>query len=516
MARIVASIFARSRKQVVRLGDVAAMQGADWLELRLDQWPRGEDLGPVLARVRLPVLVACRTPEDGGQFRGSLGERRELLTHALAAGAKGIDLEHWETWSPPAGQTRLSLRVRSFHSFTGVPKELAKRQQELHAQPGWIAKLVVTAHDLADALPVLELLRATDQERQPTVAFAMGRTAWPTRVLAAAMGAPFVYGSVEPDSATVPWQPPVALLQGLYRVQSLGPATRWCGLIGNPALSSLGPWLHNRAFRRLGFDGVYLPFETSRPEALLAALRLGPFGGLSVTAPHKPRLAAVCDRLSEAASAVGVVNTVVVDRDGRLVGHNTDVAGVTGALAAAGVVAGEGRHAAVLGAGGAARAGAFALLQLGFVVTVLGRTLEPVRAFAAAHGVRVGSLSEAVLDELQPAVVVQATPVGGIDRDVDERLVPGWVPAKGTVVLDMVYRPHRTRLLREVAAAGAVAVSGFEMFLCQAAEQVRSFTGKELPAAALRAFLAGAAAADPAAAAAAGPVRGEDGRQPGD
>lgn len=496
MARIVASAFARSPEQVVQLAQVAAMQGADWLELRLDQWPRGEDLAPALARVRLPVLVACRTPEDGGHFRGSLGERRELLSHALAAGARGIDLEHWETWSPPAGQTRLALRIRSFHSFTGVPKELAKLQQELHAQSGAIAKLVVTAHDLADAVPVLELLRATDQERQPTVAFAMGRTAWPTRILAAALGAPLVYGSVEPDSATVPWQPPVALLSGLYRVHALGTATRWFGLVGNPALSSLGPWLHNRAFRRLDFDGVYLPFETSRPEALLQALRLGPFGGLSVTAPHKPRLASACDRLSGEAAAVGVVNTVAVDRDGHLVGHNTDVAGVVGALASAGIVAGEGRNAAVLGAGGAARAGAYALQQLGFAVTVLGRTLEPVRAFAAAHGVKVGSLSESVLDELRPAVVVQATPVGSSDRDVDERLVPGWVPATGTVVLDMVYRPHWTRFLRDAVKAGAVPVSGFEMFLCQAREQVRWFTGQELPVPVLRAFVGGLVGAD--------------------
>jgi 3-dehydroquinate dehydratase/shikimate dehydrogenase len=133
---------------------------------------------------------------------------------------------------------------------------------------------------------VLELLRQTDQAERPTVAFAMGKTAWPTRVLAAAMGAPFVYGSIEPGEETAPGQPSVALLAGLYRVHGLGPETRFYGVLGNPALGSFGPWLHNRAFRRLEHDGVYLPFETSRPEAVLAMLPRARLGGLSVTAPQ--------------------------------------------------------------------------------------------------------------------------------------------------------------------------------------------------------------------------------------
>ncbi|HZN39989.1 MAG TPA: type I 3-dehydroquinate dehydratase, partial [Planctomycetota bacterium] len=92
MAQIIASVFAESRDQVARNAAKAAMAGADWLELRLDRWPKGADLAPVLASVRLPVLVACRTPEDGGHYRGTLSERRELLSHALMAGAQGIDL----------------------------------------------------------------------------------------------------------------------------------------------------------------------------------------------------------------------------------------------------------------------------------------------------------------------------------------------------------------------------------------------------------------------------------------
>jgi shikimate 5-dehydrogenase len=95
-------------------------------------------------------------------------------------------------------------------------------------------------------------------------------------------------------------------------------------------------------------------------------------------------------------------------------------------------------------------------------------------------------------------VLVHATPVGSIDRDVEERLLPDWLPAAGTVVLDMVYQPQQTRLLRDAVAAGAVAVPGVEMFLAQAAAQVQLFTGARIEVDALRAFLAGGAVAPPA------------------
>lgn len=489
MALIIASVFAETTEQIGRAAAKAAMAGSDWLELRLDRWPIGLDLGPALAAVRLPVLVACRTPEDGGQFRGTLGERRELLAHALASGAQGLDLEIWETWAPPAGLTRLRLLIRSFHSFTGVPRELSAIRDQLHALPGTAAKIVVTAHDLADAAPVLDLLQQTDQLAQPTVAFAMGRTAWPTRVLACALGAPFVYGSIDDEEVTAPGQPPIALLAGLYRVRELGAGTALFGLLGNPALQSLGPWLHNRAFRRLGMDAVYLPFETSRPEAIIAMLPKRQLRGLSVTAPHKAAMASRCHRLAGAASATGAVNTIVAEAHGALVGENTDVYGVRHALEAAGVGPGKGRPAAVLGAGGAARAGAVALRDLGFAVTILGRSHESVREFARDLGIQLASWSDRVLTELAPAVVVNATPLGGLGREPDERPLPEFRPRPGSHVLDMVYQPRWTKFLRDAAAAGAIAVPGVAMFLAQAAAQVRLFTGSDLPADALAGFL---------------------------
>ena len=490
MAKIIASVFARSREQVIQQASKAAMLGADWVELRLDVWPVQESLEPVIAAIRLPVLVACRTPQDGGSYRGTLTARRELLTHALHSGAEGIDLEQWEQWSPPAGLTQLKLRIRSFHSFTGVPRDLQQIRDELSV-PGTVVKLVVTAHDLADAAPVFELLEVTDQSVQPTVAFAMGRTAWPTRVLAAAMGAPFVYGSIGVDASTVPDQPNVATLAQLYRVGSLSAQTKWYGVLGRPAMHSLGPWIHNRAFRRLAVDAIYVHLETSRPESVIAMLPSDRAAGFSVTTPHKERMLDACLHVSDEAAAVGVINTMVAADGGGWLGSNTDVQGLRDAIESAGVIDGEGAAAVVIGSGGAARAGAYALLQLGFKVTVLARSHDPIRKFADTYNVSLGSLSEAVLDEVQPKVIVHATPVGGVDKDVNERLLPGYTPASGTIVHDMVYQPVFTKLLRDCEVAGAIVIPGVQMFLNQARAQVRLFTGKDLSDDVLRTFLAG-------------------------
>lgn len=494
MAQIIASVHATGREPAQRDVARAAMASADWVELRLDRWPPEQDLLPVLSASRLPVLVSCRLPEDGGTFRGSLAQRRELLTSALSAGARGLDLEHWESWAPSVGRDRLKLLVRSFHCLTGVPKDLPTIQDMLFGVQGTVAKIAVQAHDLADAAPVLDLLGATDQQERPTVAFAMGRQASPVRVLACVLGAPYVYGCLGPGEETAPGQIPVKDLAGLYRCRELGGSTQVFGLLGNPALHSLGPWLHNRAFRRLHADAVYVPLETSRPEAVLAMLPRRQLRGLSVTAPHKVALAAQCHRLTAEAAATSVVNTLVMEAHGLLAGHNTDVTGVDVALrdvGAAAVPPGS-QNAVVLGTGGAARAGAFALLRLGYAVTMLGRTLEPARSFASHHRIKLGSLQERLMKELDPAVVVNATPVGSAGRDGEERLLPGWRPRAGIVVMDMVYRPAMTKLLRDCAEAGARVVPGMAMFLVQAAAQLRLFLGAELPPEELRLLVAGA------------------------
>lgn len=499
MAEIIATVFAESVGQAQREASRAAKAGADWIELRLDSLDPHADLRALIGSIGLPVIATCRTPREGGTFRGASAARREILQRALTGGALGIDLEDWEEWQPTP---RPRLLIRSYHNLVDVGQELTERRDALLARGADVAKLAVTAPDLADAAPVLQVLAATDQTAAPTVAFAMGRAAAITRVLSCALGAPFVYATAEAPAAAdgeaslaaTLGQLPVEQMRGIYGVRRLSSSTLLFGVLGNPANHSLGPWLHNRVFHQFDIDAVYVPLETARPEALVACLPRRRLRGLSVTAPFKESMVRGCHQLDEAAQATGAVNTVLFDAHGQVRGCNTDVHGIRAAFAEAGLTAAPRRDtpAAVLGSGGGARAAAVVLQEMGFRVTLLARSLDRVRAFARGRGVQLASLRADVLTQLDPLVVVHATPVGSSGgMHAGQRLLPDWSPARGTFVLDMVYRPMLTPLLAEARARDAIAVSGLSMFLAQAREQVRLFTGLEVDTAMLRRFLAG-------------------------
>lgn len=489
MAEVIASLFARDPDLVVKHARRAAMAGADWVELRLDEWPRVHKLAPVVEALRVPLIATCRTPRDGGRFRGTNQERIALLEHAIEAGVAGIDLEDWETWSPRGDAVR--LLIRSHHDQRGVPKEPRALRDQLLDRGADVAKIVGRADDLADAAPLLDLLASSDPESEPTVAFATGAAATVTRVLACALGAPFCYASASDGDETAPGQIPVADAVGLYRVRSVSLETALFGLLGQPARHSLGPWLHNRALRSRQQDAVYVALESSRPREVLAMLPHRRLRGLSVTAPFKQDAVALCHRLDETATILGAVNTLSFEAHDVVVGHNTDVAGVRESLRRAGIGSSPGAGV-VLGGGGAARAAALALEQLGLDVTICARSLDGIREFSKHRGYRLGALRAEVIGRIAPRVVVHATPVGSLVHGSEgERLVPEWVPAPGTVVLDMVYRPMRTRLLADAAAAGAVVVSGLEPFLEQAKEQLAIFLSERFDQDELRRFVAG-------------------------
>lgn len=278
-------------------------------------------------------------------------------------------------------------------------------------------------------------------------------------------------------------------------------ATTVVGVMGDPVAHSLSPLLHNTAFAALGLDWVSVGFAVpggQAPAAVAGAQVLG-IRGLSVTMPHKEAVVGLCDELSPSARRLAAVNCLSL-ASGRVVGHNTDGEGVTGALARGAGLEVAGRAAMVLGAGGAARAAVLALAGAGAAeVVVVNRTpwrAEAAAALAAGAG-RVGTAADAA----SVAVVVQATPAGmaGTASSGDEPPVPGAALGPGQVALDLVYHPRRTSWLEAAAGAGATPVEGVGVLVHQAAAQLRVFTGQEPPVAAMWAAVSGGegAAADP-------------------
>lgn len=262
--------------------------------------------------------------------------------------------------------------------------------------------------------------------------------------------------------------------------------TRVAGLIGDPVRHSLSPALHNAAYRELELDWVYVAFEVPdgavRP-ALDGARALG-LVGLSVTMPHKAAAAAACDECTPDATTLRSVNTVTVRDDGSLFGESTDGDGFLAAVRDAGHPV-EGIAALVLGAGGAARAVALALARVGATVTITARRDDAAGQAAALTGGSTCGWDERGKAAERVGMVVNATPVGmGGSAELP---VPPESLGPGQVLVDLVYHPLETPLLRAARGRGAAVVDGLGMLVQQAALQVERWTGRPAPVVAMRA-----------------------------
>lgn len=273
--------------------------------------------------------------------------------------------------------------------------------------------------------------------------------------------------------------------------------TQFCGIIGNPVEHSLSPAIHNAAFQKLGLNFVYLAFRVEAIDDAIKGLRaLGNFRGASVTIPHKVAAVPFLDSIEPTARHIGAINTIVAT-DGILTGYNTDATGALRALREGKVVL-KGQQVVMLGSGGAARAIAFALGADAGIdrLTILGIDGQERRSLArdlqskTSIIVQESSLDEGTLRKVLPDahVLIHCTPMG-MSPKVHETPVPATLLHEGLTVMDIVYNPRDTQLLKDAKAARCRVIPGLEMFLHQAAAQFDLWTKQAAPAEVMRAVL---------------------------
>jgi 3-dehydroquinate dehydratase/shikimate dehydrogenase len=476
---VVAAQTAREMAQHLR----RALRRTRTVELRLD-WLKSEleilRFLPTLRpfRGRATLIATCRRQQAGGRFRGRTASQWLYLYLAALSGCQWWDIE-LESVSPCPPECRhlFSGKVRrmiSWHCFSGTPNRLDWFRKGLE-KVGWDAvKIATQCNSIADSLRVLALACG----RRNVVAVPMGEAGLPARVLALRAGSALAYAPVE--QATAPGQVSLEEMKKLYRADKLDRRTRVYGVIGDPVAHSLSPLMHNVGFQARRMNAVYLPFLVRDLKDFLAAVEPLRVAGFSVTLPHKKRILRHLDDCDPLAVQIGAVNTVVVRGRCKLYGYNTDYVGVLRALERR--VRLRGSRVLIYGAGGAARAVAFALAQGGAVVCVCARRSKQARALA--HAVGGEAVERARLRREYFDAIINATPVGMHPHPRQSPLCAAELNAR--LVMDLVYRPKRTRLLELAERRGIETVCGVEMFVAQGTAQWEIWTGVRAPVAAMR------------------------------
>jgi len=452
-------------------------------ELRLDWLSDADEMDKFLARLaktrpRATLIATCRRREAGGKFRGTIAQQLVHLASAVRSGCGWYDLEIESSSRCPPGLLDVLLgegrRIASAHFFRRSPKNLQRVAADLGRGKPNAIKIAVQCDLLGRSLEVLRLARG----RRNLIAVPMGEVALPARVLALREGSALAYAPVE--NATAPGQATLEAMKDLYRADSLRRNTRVYGVIGDPIGHSLSPVLQNAGFQARKMDAVFLPFLVHDLRDFL--LSVGPLGiaGFAITLPHKQAILRHLDDCDPMAAAIGAVNTVVVRGGGKFYGYNTDYVGVLRALEQR--IPLRGSRALIFGAGGAARAVAFALAESGASVCVCARRAQAAKALARAAGGEVVErprLRREYFDAIVNATPVGMHPAGGRSpleaRELNCRLV-----------FDLIYRPRVTKLMQLAARRGIETVSGVEMFVAQGTAQWEIWTGERAPVNAMR------------------------------
>ena len=495
---ICVSIGRGRHRHVIAEHKHVADNGIGLVELRLDYIQGTVSVQRLLADRPCPVIVTCRRSDDLGRWKGSEDERVMVLRTAIAEGADWVDLEDDIARTIPRyGKTK---RIISYHNFHRTPEDLGALHASLAALDADVVKIATMANHPEDNLRMLELIR---ESTVPTVGICMGDIGTPSRILAGSVGAPFTYATLSDDRAMAPGQLSWKQMRDLYRYDRITPQTKIYGLIADPISHSYSPIVHNTALAIADIDAVYLPFRVPAEdlEEFIRTSSKWPLAGLSVTIPHKETVLQRVDISDELVSEIGATNTLAFRPDG-LAAFNSDVLAAGRSIDEA-IASGDAQSAGthfwqaerdavqmessgglsrrptlILGAGGVARAIAFALKRQGGEVTIASRSIERARKVAADIGCK--AIDWSARHRVPFELLVNATPVG-MHPNVAETPFEMESMRPYMIIFDTIYNPENTLLIKNAKSLGCRIITGVDMFVRQAAMQFSIWHGIDAP-----------------------------------
>ena len=463
-----------------------ALEQTRTVELRLD-WLRDDaEISRFLARLRgagkrrATIIATCRRRPAGGFYRGTVAKQLLHLAEAIRAGCQwyDLDIETISACPPELLQVMLGAahRIASVHYFRRSPSDFEDVIARLSNSEADVIKIAARCDSFAQSFKLLSLARAHSN----VVAIPMGELSVPTRILALRGRNGFGYAPAAVAEATALGQTSLRELKGLYRADRIDAKTEVYGVIGEPIGHSLSPHLHNAGFQAAKVNAVFLPFLVPNLRDFVGRISDFRISGFAVTLPHKQNILRYLDGCDPVAKDIGAVNTVVVRGGGKMYGYNTDYVGVLRALERR--IPLRGSRVLIFGAGGSARAVAFALARAGAVVCVCARRAGQARELARSAGGQ--SVARARLRGEFFDAIVNTTPVGMFPHADESPLEARELNCR--LLFDLIYRPRVTKLMQLAARRGIETVSGLEMFIAQGIAQFEIWLGERAPAEAMR------------------------------
>ncbi len=479
MTLVVASLVERGIAGVARSSTKAFAAGADVVELRLDHIRGLERKAGLLDEARSavdgPVVATLRSAREGGLSRCTGASRARLLATVLDSGFEYVDLELVADRKLLESRERRSRGpkiIGSYHFRRPATRSEIRRLLERACETADIGKVAAPCDHAGHAVAIADVGLEFSKRKRGFAVVGMGAQGQLTRACASGIGSELVYACL-PGSPAAPGQLDAGLQSDLRHKESVV-----LGLVGHPVTHSVSKPMQEAALRSVGLKGMYMPLDVppggmSR-KAVTTLFKIG-FAGLNVTIPHKRKAFDMCDMRRPSAASTGAVNTLT-RMNGRIVGENTDVLGLTRLIDAKKVYT-KGADSLVIGAGGAARAACRVLLDGGSVVTVAARRDGRARALARSCGAKAKSFSSVSAGTSSYGIVVNATPVGTRGARLERVNVPEGVLEGKPVFIDLVYNPPVTRSMKLARDRGCIAHGGLEMLVGQGAESFRIWTG---------------------------------------
>ena len=468
----------------------------DVAELRVDYLEPDERFHirrfPQLAGI--PTILTVRRQVDGGRFVEGEGARIVLLATGLAfadiekrRNFAYVDLE--EDLDVPsleeAARTFGTRIIRSFHDFQGVPDKLADKLRELRRNGDEIAKVAVMPRGMADLARIHEASAAVPGTEK--IVLGLGAYGTPTRILPEKFGTLLSYttprNEVDLESAG-PGQPDPLDLVEVYRFHEQGPSTRVFGIVVKRDFAPASPAFLNPAFSRAGLDAVVVPFPTDSLAGFFRIAEEIGVEGVLVTSAFEREMVPFLSERSDEAERIRACN-VAVRRPGSAGwrGYNTTAASFSETLLARlGRRNLRWKRVALVGAGSAARAVAAELFRLGASACVLNRTEPRARELAERYGFAWGGLDGRGIELLDKfnSVIINAS-AAGMEPDDGADPLELYRFRGHEVVMDLVYRPTETCLLKRAEEAGCTVIDGAAVLERQARRQFELLTGLAFP-----------------------------------